>query len=109
MVMMKAMVMVVMVMVMVVLMLVVMVMLVPMVVMVVMIEKFNYPFKEGGTVPPPFNIIPTLKVSETDSGNANNFCTSEANLKFASSLPFKTLKSPLQPHKAGVQIIKMEI
>ena len=73
----------------------VMVMVVPMMVMVVMIEKVNYPFKEGGTVPPPFNIIPTLKVSETDSGNANNFCTSEANMKFASSLPFKTLKSPL--------------
>ena len=64
-------------------------------------------------MPPPFNIIPTLKVfliqskvkpvanmtnakiewegrGETDFGNANIFCTSEANVKFASSLPFKT-------------------
>ena len=32
-------------------------------VMAMVIEMFNYPFKEGGTVPPPFNIIPTLKVS----------------------------------------------
>ena len=38
-------------------------MLMLMLMLIVMVEKFTYPFKEGGTVPPPFNIIPTLKVS----------------------------------------------
>ena len=50
-------------MVMVIVMVMVMVMMMVMVMVMVMIEKFTYPFKEGGTVPPPFNIIPTLKVS----------------------------------------------
>ena len=79
-------------------------------------------------MPPPFNIIPTLKVSliyskvkpvanmtnakiewegrgETDFGNANIFCTFEAKVKFASSLPFKTstFTSPFHPYQHHYQ------